>query len=102
MGTHRSKTARSTSNAGKWYALALFSEYSLIGTIWLLGMVVMIGARSFSVILYSFTLVIAISVAYAATHLRGMLRALVLAEDQTSGTGRKSSNAPTRHRTASA
>lgn len=99
MGTHRSKTAQSTS---KWYVLALFAEYSLIGTIWVLGMAVMIGARSFSALPYGLTLVTTVAIAYAATRLRGTLRELVLDEDLTSGTGRKTPHASPRHRTVNA
>lgn len=99
MGTHRSKTAQSTS---RWYALALFAEYSLIGTIWMLGIAVMIGARSFSALPYSLTLVTTVAIAYAATRLRGTLRELVLDEDLASGTGRKTLHASPRHRTVNA
>lgn len=99
MGTHRN---RRSSKTGRWYLLALFAEYPLIGTVWLLGMAVMIGARSFSMIPFGLTLVTTVSIAYAATHLRGTLRELVLDEDLTSGTGRKTSHASPRHRTANA
>lgn len=99
MGAHRNKEP---SRARGWYLLALFAEYTLIGTVWLLGLAVMVGARSFSVIPFGLTLVTTVAIAYAATRLRGTLRELVLDEDFTSGTGRKTPHASPRHRTANA
>lgn len=99
MGAHRNQEASKTRG---WYLLATFAEYALIGTVWLLGLATMVGARSFSVIPFVFTLVIVATIAYAATRMRGTLRELVLNEGRTSGTGRKTSHASPRHRTVNA
>lgn len=99
MAAHRS---RRPSRANCWYLLALFAEYALISTIWLLGLAVMVGARSFPPASFTFTLVTTVAIAYAATRMRGTLRDLIIFDDHTSGTGRKSSHAAPRHRTDTA